>query len=143
MKNTEKFEIVAVGRIESAEMLKQLQADIRKLPNFGGKGVCCDNVTNRDFWAVLKDRRTGEIWSYYGSKDSFNHWGQQPAVSAGDAEAHITTQTCWLCGGNPKTNPAVTLKLVEKIAGISMWECEGCNGLDTSKEKSLMNTLVH
>lgn len=144
MKNAEKFEIVAVGAITSPEQLKELQADIRKLPNFGGKGVCCDNVTNRDFWAVLKNRRTKEIWSYYGSRDSFNAWGQQPAVSDGEAELTATSQSCWLCGDNQAKNPAVTLKLVQKHAGISVWECEGCNESDKSKEKTaVIETMLN
>jgi len=135
MRNCDKFHVEAFGEITSAKQLKELQADIHRLPNFGGRGICCDNVTNRDFWAVLRDKKTGEIWSYFGSRDSFNAWGQMVAITSSDASAHIIASTCWCCGANPKNDSAVTLKLVQKSGDIKVWECEKCYGsLDTSSE---------
>ena len=127
MTNHEKFHIEAFGLIKGPEHLKELQADIRRLPNFGGRGVCATRVTNREFWAILKDKRTGEIWSYFGSRESFNAWGQERALSDSAAEMDILRVSCWICGDNPVRNPRCELTRVNPKGDIGVWECQKCH----------------
>lgn len=72
--NGVKYKVESTGSITSPEQLKALQDDMRKLPNFGGRAHVCDNITNRDFWALLRDRVTGELSGYFGSPASFKTW---------------------------------------------------------------------
>lgn len=72
--NGVKYKVESTGSITSQEQLKALQDDMRKLPNFGGRAHVCDNITNRDFWALLRDRVTGELSGYFGSQTSFKTW---------------------------------------------------------------------
>ena len=78
MTNNQKYKIEACGHIESAEQLKQLQADMRRLPNFSGKGFVAEGVITRDYWALLKDRKTGELAAYFGTMRGFAVWGSEP-----------------------------------------------------------------
>ena len=127
MTNHEKYTIETMGVITGPEQLKELQADIRRLPNFNGKGICASTLAHRDFWAVLKDRRTKEIVAYFGTRDSFNHWGQEEAVSDGAAEMMMVHVSCWVCGDNPVRNKRCELKEVRKAGDVSVWECQACH----------------
>lgn len=78
VKNCQRYHIEHIGQLPvDPDKLRELQADVRRLPGFEGRGVCCNNIITRDFYAILKDKVTGEILPYYGSRDSFNAWGQQ------------------------------------------------------------------
>lgn len=78
MTNAEKYEIESFGRINDAEQLKALQADMRRLPNFGGKAFVADGCITRDYWALVKDRVTGELAAYFGTQRGFAVWGKEP-----------------------------------------------------------------
>ena len=127
MTNHEKFRIESIGQITGPEQLKELQADIRRLPAFAGRGICATQLAHRDFWALLKDKRTGEVWAYFGTRDSFNAWGKETALSDAVAEMDILRVSCWICGDNPVRNPRCELTCVRKTGDISVWECQKCH----------------
>lgn len=86
MTNGEKYVIEHVGQIAEGEQeFKDLQADMRKLPNFNGKlCVVAHGVTNRDFYALLKDRRTHFLIAYFGTMEGFCVWGKEPVDPVAD-----------------------------------------------------------
>ena len=77
MTNAQKYKIETVGRIDSAEQLAALQADMRRLPRWGGKGFVAEGVITRDFWALVVDRQTGEIGAYFGTQRGLAVWGKE------------------------------------------------------------------
>jgi hypothetical protein len=84
MKNHERYHIEEMGQLPTdPDKLKDLQADVRRLPGFEGRGIAATNVITRDFFAILKDKFTGEIMPYYGTREGFNVWGQEESDPMG------------------------------------------------------------
>lgn len=74
MKNGEKYVLESCGTITDAAQLKELQDDIRKLPNFNGVWHVATGVITRDHWVLITDRHSGAISAYFGTKAGFLTW---------------------------------------------------------------------